>query len=635
MRSRRGRAPHGSSLSTPRCAPRWIHDGYNARGVCPVTLRKTPGVKRGDHEPRVCEDGEWKFAGTDYKRQATKWRCPTGECKPKSMWVKADRLHPLIPRHAKRSSALYKSRGAVEREFGRLKHEWTSCPCASARAGEDGLAARTVSLQPVADLPGNILYYGDNLDVLRQHVPDESIDLVYLDPPFKSDADYNVLFAEHTGERSTAQIKVFTDTWKWDRIAAESFREIVEKGGDVSRVMQAFRMILGDNDMLAYLSMMAPRMIELHRVIKPTGSLYLHCDPTASHYLKLLLDAVFGPENFRNEIIWHYKKWPTGKYAFQRNHDVLLFYSRSRDKARTFNQLYMPRAASTLKRFGTAKITSGHDAAGRRVPSTTTGEESEGVRQDDVWAIGRVPPIKQLFPTEKPSALLERVLQASSNEGDVVLDPFCGCGTTIVAAEQLKRRWIGIDITALATSLIKSRLQDTYGDRARFRTVGEPITVTDARELAVTDPYQFQWWALGLVGARPLDQKKGADKGIDGRLYFHDQGSGGDTKQIIFSVKAGKVQVSHVRDLRGVLDREKAAIGVFISLRAATQPMRTEAASAGVYESPWRSHPRLQLLTVEELLSGKRVDMPPQQASVTFKKAAKAVPSSPEPDSMF
>jgi site-specific DNA-methyltransferase (adenine-specific) len=469
----------------------------------------------------------------------------------------------------------------------------------------------------------NILYYGDNLDVLREHVDDESVDLVYLDPPFNSKADYNVLFAEHSGERSAAQIKVFTDTWHWDQIAAEAYEEVVERGGEASRAMQAFRTIFGDTDMLAYLSMMAPRLIELRRVLKPTGSIYLHCDPTASHYLKLLMDAIFGPENFRNEIIWHYRKWPAGKYAFQRNHDVLLFYSRSQNKARTFNQLYMERAASTLKRFGTAKITSGHDESGQRVPSQTTGEESEGVRQDDVWEIGRVPPVKQLFPTQKPPQLLERILEASSNEGDVVLDPFCGCGTTIIAAEQLKRRWIGIDITALATSLIKVRLRGAFGEDAPFRTVGEPVSIEDAIKLAKEDPYQFQWWALSLAHARGTEEKKGADKGIDGRIYFHDDAHK-KTQQVIFSVKAGKIKVQHLRELRGVLDRENAQIGVLISLQTPTASMRAEAASAGFWESGWRKHHRLQLLTVEELLNGANVDMPPQQSSTTFKKTMKA-----------
>ncbi len=394
--------------------------------------------------------------------------------------------------------------------------------------------------------------------------------------------------------------------------------------------MQAFHTFLGETDMLAYLAMMAPRLIELHRVLKDTGSIYLHCDPTASHYLKMLMDAIFGAVNFKNEIIWHYRKWPSGKYTFQRNHDILLFYSKSSTKDRTFNQIYMERAASTLKRFGKAKIVSGHDKSGRRVPSKTEDTDSAGVRQDDVWEIGRVPPIKQLFPTEKPIPLLERVINVSSNEGDVILDPFCGCGTTIAAAQKLNRRWIGIDITHLAVALMRHRIEDMFGEKIRmtYQVVGEPVSLPDAKTLAANDPYQFQWWALQLVGARPVEQKKGADKGIDGRLYFHDEpnSSKAKTKQIIISVKAGHVSVPHIRDLRGVIEREKAAIGVLISMQKSTKPMRTEAASAGFYKSPWQKepYPRLQILTIEELLNDKRIDCPPLgQVNVTFKKAQK------------
>lgn len=474
----------------------------------------------------------------------------------------------------------------------------------------------------------NTLYYGDNLDVLRRYLKDESVDLVYLDPPFKSNQDYNVLFAEQDGSRSASQIKAFEDTWQWDQGAAAAYEEVVEAGGRVAEAMRAFRAFLGDSDMMAYLSMMAPRLAELRRVLKPEGSIYLHCDPTASHYLKLLMDSVFGSANFLNEIIWHYKKWPTGKYTFQRNHDVILFYSRSSRKDRTFNQLYMERAASTLKRFGKAKILSGHDPEGRRVPSQTTGEESEGVRQDDVWDIGRVPPIKQLFPTEKPIPLLRRIIEASTNEKDVVLDPFCGCGTTIAAAHEFKRRWIGIDITHLAITLIRHRLKDAYGNTVAYKVIGEPVSLPDAQALAEQDKYQFQWWALGLVGARPTEQKKGADKGIDGRLYFHDEAEGAKTKQIILSVKGGGVGVKDVRDLRGVIEREKAQIGVLITLEEPTKPMRTEAAGAGFYTSPgWnKKHPRLQILTIKELLAGKGVDYPPpaRHIDATFKKAPKA-----------
>ena len=231
------------------------------------------------------------------------------------------------------------------------------------------------------------------------------------------------------------------------------------------------------------------------------------------------------------------------------------------------------------------------------------------------------------YPTQKPEALLERIIQASSSPGDVVLDPFCGCGTAIVAAQKLGRRWIGIDITSLATALIKTRLRDTFGDSAAYRVVGEPVSLPDAQTLADQDKYQFQWWALGLVGARPVEQKKGSDRGIDGWLYFHDEGEGSETKQVVLSVKAGHTNVAHLRDLRGVMEREKAEIGALITMQEPTGPMRAEAAAAGFYHSPgWnKSYPELQILTIAGLLEGVGIDMPPlRQVSATFKRAPKA-----------
>ena len=332
----------------------------------------------------------------------------------------------------------------------------------------------------------NKLYFGDNLDILRNHVADASVDLIYLDPPFNSNANYNVLFQEKSGQQSAAQITAFEDTWHWDEGSELAYRDVVANAsGKLPELLQAMRSFLGQNDMMAYLTMMAQRMGELHRVLKPTGSIYLHCDPTASHYLKLLMDSVFGNRNFCNEIIWHYRKWSTGKYIFQRNHDVILFYARSPSRDRVFNQLYMERAASTLKRFGTARIVSGHDESGQRVPSQVSDEESKGVRQDDVWDIPRVAPVNQLFPTQKPEALLERVINASSNEGDLVLDPFCGCGTATVAAERLNRRWIGIDITHLAVTLMRHRLQDTFkGELKPYEIIGQPQDLESAKALA-------------------------------------------------------------------------------------------------------------------------------------------------------
>jgi len=530
---------------------------------------------------------------------------------------------------------------------------------------------------PPAD---NLLYYGDNLDVLRRHVADESVDLVYLDPPFKSDQSYNVLFREQDGSRSEAQIKAFDDTWQWDRGAAAAYHETVEAGGKVSEAMQAFRLFLGDSDMLAYLAMMAPRLLELRRVLRDSGSLYLHCDPTASHYLKLLLDAVFGPERFINEIIWKRYGAHNDSRTYGRVHDVLLFYSAS--NVRTFNKQHEPYSEEyvaerfrfsdpdgrrwaeqnlaspnprpnltypfTAKngvtyappvngwKYSKERMTELDKASRLHYPTKAGGrlrmknylDERIGVPIQDVWtdliSIGGTSPERLGYPTQKPEALLERIIASSSNEGDTVLDPFCGCGTTIAAAQRLGRRWIGIDITHLAIGLIKTRLADAYGSEAKYQTIGEPTTIEDAEVLAESDQYQFQAWALGLVHARqggPI--KKGADKGVDGRLYFHD---GNDkTRQIVFSVKAGKLKADHVRDLWGTVQAEKAEIGVLISFEKPTQPMRSWAAGQGFFESPWGKHPRLQLLTVGELLEGARIDYP-QTAGInrTYRKAPKA-----------
>ena len=550
-------------------------------------------------------------------------------------------------------------------------------------------------------MASNALYYGDNLDILRRYVRDESVDLIYLDPPFNSNQTYNVLFQERDGSQSASQIKAFGDTWHWDETAARSYEETVEAAGQVAEAMQAFRKLLGTNDMLAYMSMMAPRLVELRRVLKPTGSLYLHCDPTASHFLKLLMDAVFGSANFRTEIIWKrtsaHSDTKQGRKQHGRIHDVLLFYTKTDDwnwnpvyteyDSEYVEDFYRFVEPGTERRYQKGDLTAAKpggdtsyewrvkrqvdtewladldDEWGRPIPGweykgvtpyqgrywayskegmrgfalagrlvySRNGmprykrylDEMPGVPLQDLW--GDIRPIAAQaaerlgYPTQKPVALLERIIQASSNEGDVVLDPFCGCGTTIAAAQKLDRRWIGVDITQLAISLIRYRLGDSFGKDCRFEVIGEPTSLPDAAALAEQDPYQFQWWALGLVKARPADEKKGADRGIDGRRYFHDE-KGGKSKQIIFSVKAGHVTVSHIRDLVGVISREKAEIGAFLSLKPPTSPMRREAASAGFYKSPWGKHPRIQLLTIEDLLGGKSIDYP-QATDVTFKKA--------------
>jgi DNA modification methylase len=548
----------------------------------------------------------------------------------------------------------------------------------------------------------NALYYGDNLDVLRRHVKDESVDLVYLDPPFNSNANYNVLFAEKDGHQAAAQIQAFEDTWRWDEAAARVFAETVEQGGRVADVLLAFERFLGANDMLAYLAMMAPRLIELRRVLKPTGSLYLHCDPTASHYLKLLLDAVFGPEQFLNEIVWKRTHAHGSSKRFGPVHDVILLYARSDAYAwsnprmahdpeylekhftsidgatgRAFEPITLtgsgvrhgdsgkpwrgidptkvgrhwaiPGKTMALLKLEGATVQDKLDALDKvgRIfwPEKEGGtprlkwfiDELEGQPIQDVWT--DIPPISANaaerlgYPTQKPVALLERIVEATTKPGDVVLDPFCGCGTTIEAAQKLDRKWIGIDVTHLAISLIKVRLRDTFADEIRYQVIGEPTTAEDAAQLAETDKYQFQWWALGLVGARPVAEKKGADKGIDGRTYLR---FGDSTCQIIFSVKGGNLKATDLRDLRGVIDREKADIGVLLSFETPTKLMRAEAASAGFYKSPWGQHARLQLLTVAELLAGASVDAP-KTAGVnqTYKQAPRQIKKVAEPLALF
>ena len=321
------------------------------------------------------------------------------------------------------------------------------------------------------------LLHGDNLDMLRG-IDSETIHLIATDPPFNKGRDF------HATPESLASDASFQDRWSWDKdVHPDWVDQLEDDWPHVMHVIDGSRKSYGD-DMGAFLCFMAVRLLEMRRVLRPDGSIYLHCDPTASHYLKELMDAVFGRRNFINEIVWHYRKWAAGKYTFQRNHDIILFYGRSDSKERIFNQMYMQRAASTQKRFGTKKIVSGHDERGRRVPSTVEGE-SEGARQDDVWSINRVAPVKQMYPTQKPLALYERIISASSNKGDMVLDPFCGCATTCVAAEKLGRQWVGIDIWAKAHETVINRLKNECflagpdGDRYDILKIAGTITYLD------------------------------------------------------------------------------------------------------------------------------------------------------------
>ena len=529
-------------------------------------------------------------------------------------------------------------------------------------------------------LPGwkNKLYFGDNLDILREHVASESVDLIYLDPPFNSNATYNVLFQEKSGEKSAAQITAFEDTWHWGMESEYAYQEIVrESPKKLADLLQAFRMFLGQNDMMAYLVMIAQRIVELHRVLKPTGSIYLHCDQTASHYLKLLMDAIFEAKYFVNEIIWQKIRASKAQtIGFGKVHDVALFYSKS-DKI-IFNPEHTKHADSYIKSHythtepDTNRIYRLHDFTqrgqgvsrrfGDKILEPPPGKHwiwsqeriDEGMNKglivvpengmpsvkryldevggnfvEDIWT--DIPPINAMarerlgYPTQKPEAFLERIIAASSAEGGLVLDPFCGCGTTIAVAERLKRRWIGIDITHLAISLMRHRLHDTFGpELSPYEIIGDPKDLSSARALAEENRYQFEWWALGLVDARPAqDKRKGADRGVDGYINFFDDNSG-KAKTIIVQVKSGGVNRSYIATLKGDREREKSPIGILITLEEPTKPMLQEAVTAGYYEPehfPGYQYPRIQILTIRELLDGKEAQYPRMAPSATFKRA--------------
>jgi site-specific DNA-methyltransferase (adenine-specific) len=533
----------------------------------------------------------------------------------------------------------------------------------------------------------NALFYGDNLAVLRESIATESVDLIYLDPPFNSNATYNVLFKSPAGVDSPAQIEAFEDTWHWGREAEDAFDQVMRSGNtNAADMLRAMRSFLSENDMMAYLAMMAVRLIELRRVLKSTGSIYLHCDPTASHYLKQILDGIFGTHHFRNELIWR-RGTPRG-HAYTRyasSHDVIFYYAKSETCVWNVEDAVKKYDADNLDEKTDEKY-SLKDEAGRRYQLTSlinpnpdrpnltydflgvrrvwrwTRErmeeaysaglivqprpgavprfkryldEQRGKAIGDVW--DDIPPINSQaqerlgYPTQKPVALLERIISTSSNPGDVVLDPFCGCGTAVHAAQKLGRAWIGIDITHLAISLIERRLKDAFPG-IKFDVHGTPKDIDGARDLAIRDKYQFQWWAVSLIDAQPFaGKKKGADGGIDGLIYFRSDAK--STERAIVSVKGGdNVGVPMIRDLKGVLDREKAPIGVFLTLAPPTKPMETEAASAGFYALGEKKYPRLQIITIEQALAGAKPAIPLVDTGAAFKKPARESVAQPKLD---
>ena len=549
---------------------------------------------------------------------------------------------------------------------------------------------------------GNALYYGDNLEILRKNIPNESVDLVYLDPPFNSQRTYNVLFKQHKVDGAGAQLDVFDDTWTWGQEAERSYYELINgEHAKVADTAHALFNLLGKSDMLAYLVMMAQRLVELHRTLKLTGSLYLHCDPTASHYLKLLLDAIFGPACFRNEIIWR-RTGSHGKVRrFGPTHDVIFFYTRTSDNSYKWKGSKRPYMlghvvenfvedengwrtnyyGNVLTGSGTRNGESGKPwrgfdptAKGRHwaIPGKIVDDANEdfsgmgqhekldrlyelglititpgqawpmyqhyitpadGVTASDIWAFqpytegtvfgnrdGIDHDVRWLsprdrerlgYPTQKPLGLLERIISASTDPGDVVLDPFCGCGTTVDAAQKLGRSWIGIDVTWLAIDIIENRLDTQYGGAiaATYSVHGIPRDAGSAKALFDHNPFDFERWAVSLVDAQP-NAKQVGDKGIDGVARFS---TGARTfGKMLVSVKGGKkLDPSMVRDLVGTVEGHRALMGLLITLNKPTKGMIEAANRSGIYTHPsGRTYPRVQIITVDELLEGKLPDRP-------------------------
>jgi site-specific DNA-methyltransferase (adenine-specific) len=549
----------------------------------------------------------------------------------------------------------------------------------------------------------NVLYYGNNLDILRReppYIPPESVDLIYLDPPFNSNAAYSVIFKDESGRGSDAQLLAFEDTWHWGPDAEHHYLYLTNNAyhqgrvpAPVSALVGAFHAGIGPSPMLAYLVEMAVRLVELHRVLKPTGSLWLHCDPTASSYLRLLLDAIFDPRNFRNEIAWKRTTAHSDSKRAGRIHDVLLFYAKS--ESSVWNKTFQPYDDEYVAKYyrytdpdgrryasgdvaaagpGPARLFRGElrepppgshwrftqekldqYIAEGRIYFTPNGfprykrylDEMEGMPLQDIWADKGVQPVVSWsneglgYPTQKPVALLERIIAASSNPGDVVLDPFCGCGTATVAAQKLGRRWIGIDITYLAIAVMRQRLRDSFPELGEIEVVNRPTEVAGARAMladgSLEHRYQFQWWALDLVGATPQGsiQKKGADKGVDGLITF--TGAGGKLETCIVSVKSGGVGSAMIDELKGAMEGHGAAMGLFLTLEEPTAPMKAAAAQAGYYHSELsgKDYPRLQILTIRELLDEGRKPQLPLLVLPTYQRAERVQAKAAEQAEMF
>lgn len=541
--------------------------------------------------------------------------------------------------------------------------------------------------------PKNYLFYGDNLEVLRKSIKDETVDLCYVDPPFNSQRDYNQIY-NNIGEEDQAQAQAFTDTWIWDQMAIAGYNEIIanEQGRftpQTVELIKGLRSVLAEGSLLAYLVSLTLRITEIHRILKETGSFYLHCDPTASHYLKIVLDAIFCSQggDFKNEIVWKRTSARSDSHKWNHIHDVLLFYTKG--KAYTWKTQYMGYEDEYVEEFynevdengepfmadnltGSGKRTGFSGKPWRGIDPTTKGRhwalpkqflDSIGIsggtvqsRLDQLDALGRVvwpdkengvprykrylkdmpglaiqsivndiPPIprnsaeKLGYPTQKPQALLERIIRSSSNEGDVVLDAYCGCGTTIDAAQRLKRHWIGVDITYQSIAVVLKRLEDTYGKDFVETIVlsGIPKDMKSVHALANKKDdrvrKEFEKWAVLTYtkNRAVINEKKGADGGIDGIAYFRVGKK--DNAKIIFQAKSGGVSRKDIATLWGDMEKTEAALGVFITLEEPTKPMMHEAKIAGQYhhEDMGKTYDRITIVTTREIVElHKRLEIP-------------------------
>jgi DNA modification methylase len=523
----------------------------------------------------------------------------------------------------------------------------------------------------------NKLYYGDNLNWLEQ-MSSASVDLIYLDPPFNSKVAYNILYKSPTGEMSAQHVS-FGDTWRWGTSTDMAFTKVMTSGSAAAGIISSLKNYMQTSDLMAYLTMMTARFLEMRRILKSTGSLFLHCDASAGHYLKIILDSIFGPTAFRNEIVW---RRSMGKSLMTRrlptNHDVILFYSYAADNFWNEDEAFMPYDESNLSEKTSEKYTM-RDNKGRlyqltslinpnsdrpnltyeflgvtrvwrwtrermqkeyaagHVVQTAPGkvprfkrylDKQRGIPIDDVWT--DIPPLNSQaaertgYQTQKPLALLERIIKLATKPGDIVLDPFCGCGTAIEAAHSLGRGWIGIDITALAIDVIEKRLVRSHLKRGRdYDVEGVPLDLAGAHRLFDQDEHQFQLWAITLVDGQPREGgKRGADKGVDGWIYYQN-----DSRTIesgIISVKGGKnIHAEHIRELLGAMESHKAKLGVFICLHKPTSKMLEEAAAAQSVEAGGKLRPRIQIRTIEQLLDGKRPDLPPVHDIISVAAAAR------------